>query len=366
MVVEEGEDPATGKRSRSWHSGYRTRRQANDGLQTILSELERGTYVAPSRGTVADFITEEWLPAVARELRPGTVAMYGTMLRAYALPRIGSKLLQALRPGHLNALYEELQASGGRGGKALSPKTMRNLHTTLHRAFRDAVGWGRISRNPADHCNPPRFDSPEMKTWSAEELGRFLVHVQGDRLSAAWITLATTGLRRGELLSLRWAEVDLPAGRLSIRRTLVLVGTRPAFSVPKTDKGKRTVPIPPETVAALKAHRASQLEERVALGPGYEGGDLVFAREDGKPLHPGSFSEAFDRRVKAAGLPKIRLHDLRHGWATMALQAGIPAKVVSEILGHASISIALDTYSHAIPAMQEEAAAKVAALIFPR
>jgi len=272
---------------------------------------------------------------------------------AYLVPRIGGLGFQALRPGHLDTLYDDLLANGGRKGKPLSPKSVTNVHTTLYRAMSDAVRLGKISRNPAELASPPRAESREMSTWGAEQMAAFLSHVREDRLYAAWLTLATTGLRRGELLGLTWKDIDFAKSRLAIRRSLVLVGGIARVLQPKTPKSRRSVPIPAETATALKGHRKARLEERVALGPGYEDGDLVFCREDGTPLHPDTFSERFERHVKAAGLPKIRVHDVRHSFATLALQAGVPAKVVSETLGHSGVSITLDTYSHVLPSMQE-------------
>jgi integrase len=203
-----------------------------------------------------------------------------------------------------------------------------------------------------------------MRTWTAGELAAFLRHVREDRLYPAWLTLATTGLRRGELLGLQWPDVG--PERLSIGRTWVLVGGAPRLSQPKTDAGKRTVPIPLETATALKTWRARQAEERLAYGPAWDSRGFMFTREDGVPLHPDWFSRTFDRDVRDAGLPRLRVHDLRHTWATLALQAKVPAKVVQETVGHASVGITLDTYSHVVPAMQEEAAATVAALIFSK
>jgi integrase len=199
-----------------------------------------------------------------------------------------------------------------------------------------------------------------MQTWSAEELRGFLGYVQKDRLYPLWLTEARTGLRRGELLGLQWSDVDLETGRASIRRALVSVDYKLTLSEPKTVKGKRSVPLPPETVAALREWRKAQLEERLAN----KEGNFVFTREDGSPVHPDRLSKMFEALSRKAGLPVIRFHDLRHTWATLALQAGVAPKVVSEILGHANIGITLDTYSHVIPAMEEDASARVAGLIF--
>lgn len=195
-----------------------------------------------------------------------------------------------------------------------------------------------------------------MTTWSAEELRHFLKSIQGDRLYAAFLLAATTGMRRGEVLGLRWRDVDLAAARVSIRQTLITIGYELAWSTPKTDRGRRNVALDPTTVEALRAHRAQQLEERLLLGPSFRDDDLVFCQPDGAPIHPDSLCGLFERFAKRASLPRIRFHDLRHTHASLALTAGVHPKVVSERLGHADIALTLNTYSHAIPALQETAA----------
>ena len=224
-----------------------------------------------------------------------------------------------------------------------------------------------LARNPADLADPPRVSAPshELRTWSAEQLAAFLDSQRNDRLYALWHTLAMTGLRRGEALGLRWQDVDLEAGRLAVRRALVPCGREVLVSEPKTARGRRVVALDPETVAVLKGQAARQLEEQQAAQSWTDTG-LVFTSEDGEALHPEVVSRFFRKAVKEAMLPDIRLHDLRHTHATLALRAGIHPKVVSERLGHATVAITLDTYSHAIPAMQEEAAALIAGLVFAR
>jgi integrase len=208
-----------------------------------------------------------------------------------------------------------------------------------------------------------------MRTWKAHELAQFLNGVAEDRLSGAWWLLATTGMRRGEVLGLRWQDVDLDAGRLTISRTLVTTEVQrkgePGFAwgTPKTGKGRRQVALDPSTVAALRSHRTRQRQERLAAGAAYDEGDLVCCLEDGRPLHPKTLSYYFARHVKRLDLPRIRLHDLRHTHATLALQAGVHPRVVQERLGHANVSITLDTYSHVDLDMQAIAAAAVTALV---
>jgi integrase len=202
-----------------------------------------------------------------------------------------------------------------------------------------------------------------MRTWTATQLRAFLNHMSSDQLFAAYPVLGTTGARRGEVLALRWADVDLERARVSIRRSLVRLGSGVAFSEPNTRMSRRLIALDPTTVAALKDHRKRQLEERLLIGPGFTDQDLVFAELDGSPLSPGNFDKAFRRHVKAAVLPMIRVHDLRHTHGTLVLSAGIHPKVVSERLGHSPVGITLDVYSHVIPAMQE-ADGLVASIVF--
>ncbi len=362
VVVDLGVDER-GRRRQKWHSGFKTKKDASQGLTAILAKLQAGTYVEPTRQTVAQYL-REWLPAIKSTVRPGTWSSYRTNVERHAIPRIGHLPLRQLGALQLNTLYEELLANGRcdqTGG--LSPRTVRYTHTILHRALRDAVRWGVLARNPADLADPPKHRTPEMEVWTAEELRTFLGSVRDDRLHALWLLLAMTGLRRGEALGLRWVDLDLDACRASIRQTLSSVGGRLSFSTPKTAKSRRSVTLDPVTIAALRTHRRRQAEERLTWGAAYEDAGLVFTRENGSPIRPDSLTRQFRDLAQVAGLRPLRLHDLRHTYATIALAAGTHPKVVAERLGHATIAVTLDIYSHVIPSLQEEAAAHLANLI---
>jgi len=356
-VVDLPRDPATGKRRQRWLSGYKTRRDAQVALTEVLATLGKGTFVEPSKQTVAAFL-DDWFQATSSSRRASTNATYAVVIRTHLVPRIGSIKLQALSSQALNRLYCDLLDAGS------APATVRYAHAVIRKALLDAVRWSLVTRNVADAADPPRLTRKQTRTWLASEVRRFLSHVQGDRLYVAYMVAATTGARRGEVLGLRWFDLDLESGRASIAQTLISVSGDIQLSEPKTARGRRNVALDSHTVAALRAHRDHQVVERALAGDEYADADFVFANEDGTPLHPDVFSDAFQRHVRSSRLPRIRFHDLRHTHATLSLGAGVHPKVVSERLGHASVAFTLDTYSHAVPAMQETAAELVADLVF--
>ena len=352
-----------GKRRRRSVGGFRTKREAKAAEAEALRRIRDGALVEPSRLTVGAYLTELWLPSMASQVRATTLGGYRHNVRAYIVPRLGDIPLQRLSTARVGAFYGELVASGGQKGRPLSPKTVRYVHTTLRRALRDAVADGLVVRNVAAQARPPRARRVEMHTWTAAEVGAFLASVREDRLYAAWLLLATLGLRRGELLGLRWPDVDLTSGRIAIRNTLVMVDGKPAMAEPKTAKGRRSLTLAPQVLEAVRVHRAHQAAERLSWGADYTDSGLVVTTEDGRPMHPESLSSLFVRQAKRAGLSPIRLHDLRHSVASILLAKGVHPKVVSEQLGHATIALTLDTYSHVIPSLQQEAAGVIAAAV---
>jgi integrase len=352
------EPRAQGRRRQRSKGGFRTRKDAERYLREQLVSLDARTYVAPQKLTVAAYPAEHWLPAMhARGLRPSTLARYESHVRCAIVPTLGGLPLQAVMPAHLNKLYGTLRAAGR------APKTIRNVHGVLSKALGDAERWGLASRNPARLADPPAVSRPRVRVWSPEQTRAFLAAVGSDRLFAVWLLAATTGMRRGELLGLRWADVDLDVGVVRVAQARVRAGNQVVAGEPKTARGRRTIALDPATVAALRQHRKRQAEERLLADSSDVDSGLVFTMPDGAPIHPNRFSLWFRTRVRAANLPAIRLHDLRHSYATAGLAAGVPPKVISERLGHATVAFTLDTYTSALPALDKSAAEVVAGLI---
>ena len=354
-----------GERRQKSRGGFKTRKDAERAFGELRDEVRRGAYVEASKLSLTRYLDEEWFPSIEASVRPTTLRNYRDLHCAYVRQTLGRTLLVNITPARLNGYYAELLASGRRSGDGgLSPKTVRNVHSMLHKALTDAVRWGHLPRNPASLAAPPKPARAEMKVWSPTQLRTFVEFTRGDRLAAAWLLLITTGMRRGEVLGLTWEHVDFANARLAVVQSLSVVSYHDVRLIqPKTTKGRRSIALDPTTVATLQAHRLRQLEERLQWGEAWHDSDLVFTREDGTVIHPQRMTSWFEQLARDAGLPKIRLHDLRHSYATAALAAGIPAKVVSERLGHASVMITLDTYSHILPSMQEDAAHSVAQLI---
>ena len=354
VVVDIGRDPVTGKRRQLWRGVKGTKRDAETLLVQLLHQRDSGIDAPPGKITVSEYLNR-WLDDYARpNTAPKTHMRYEEVIRLHLVPVLGSIPLAKLRPLHIQEAYRRALAKG------LSPRTVLHCHRVLREALKHALKWQLIARNPADAAEPPRFERREIKALPPEDLRRILTAADDTPYGTLVHLAATTGLRRGELLGLRWQDVDLETGMIHVRQTAQrLPGQGITFRPPKTHRSSRPVSISPSTVERLRQHRRGQLEERMALGPDYEDHDLVLATPLGMPNDPGNLRRAWGRIVKAAGVDSMRFHDLRHAHATLLLQQGVHPKVVSERLGHAGVAITLDTYSHVLPGLQEEAAEKL-------
>jgi integrase len=362
-VVDVGHD-ATGRRRQTSKGGFPTKKEAQTALNVAINALQQGTYVEPTAITVDHFLRDRWLPAAKGTIRPTTYSSYEMHVRCYLAPAFGHLRLQQVTPLAINAFYGEL-LKGWNGRAALSPATVRRIHATLHRALRDAVRWQLIVRNPAGAADPPRARRPDMKVWTPAQLHVFLSDAADDRHFTLWLFYILTGVRRGEALALRWSDVDLAAGTAAIRRSLVPVDHGLVFGEPKTDRGRRLIGIDMALVAALRQHWRHQATERLRIGVAFDEDDLVFAHADGRPLHPERVSRWFSKVVGTTGAPPIRLHDLRHLHATLALAAGVAPRVLADRLGHSTTAVTTDTYQHVLPDLDHDAARRVAELVFP-
>lgn len=354
-----------GKRRQIRRRGFRTKKAAQAELAALIADAQRGVLVAPNRITLGGYLVDTWLPAKRSTLRASTLSGYEHVVTRYVLPELGKARLQAMDGAALNSFYQRLLTVGHNQGHGLAPKTVRNVHGVLSRAMRDAVRWGHLQRNPCDTADPPSKRTPEMRVWTSEQLRAFAQSVEADRWAAVWLLLASTGMRRGEVLGLRWTDADLSAGTVTIRSTRIRFGDTVVTSTPKTARGNRAIALGPDIIAALKAWKKAQTAERLAMGSGWRGDhELIVTTADGAAVKPDALSGRFATLVRRSGLPPIRLHDVRHSYATAALAAGVPVKVLSQRLGHAGVGITLEVYAHVLPGDDQEAARRADALLF--
>ena len=356
-----------GKRKQKWHGGFKTRREAELALSDIVRSLEKQTYISPQRVTLAEFVRNDWVPMMQTQVKKSTWESYRRNLENHVLPVLGGTPLQQLSTGHLNTLYRSLLADGRRNGAGggLSAKTVRNIHGALSKVLADAADQGIVSRNIAGAARPPKprkTGAKQIRFWTPAELSRFLAAVRDDRLYALWHLAAMTGMRRGELLGLRWADVDLVARRVSVRQALISVAYEITVTTPKSHNA-RVIDIDPETARVMRRHRNQQEEELASCGVQLCDSALIFGKPSGDTIHPDVISQTFDKRVARVDVRRIRFHDLRHTHATIGLRAGVPVKVMSERLGHSTPAFTLQQYAHVIPGMQAEAAEAIARIV---
>lgn len=361
LVVELDAGP-DGKRRQKWETVRGTKKKAEERLAEILHSLNVGTYVEPSKLTVAAYL-EKWLETVKLNVRGKTFERYQEIVGRHLSQALGKILLSKLTPLHVQQYYATAIQSGRLDGKGgLSAQTVLHHHRILRESLHQAVRWQILVRNPADAVEPPTPTRQEMRALSESETAWLLEASSGTRLHLPILLAVTTGLRRGELLAHRWSDIDFENGRLAVRRSVEETREGLRLKEPKTAKGKRLISLPPLAMDSIRGHRSTQLVEKKKLGSLYRDNGLVLCAPDGEIWKPESFTALYFNFTRRIGL-KLRFHDLRHTHASQLLRAGISAKVVSERLGHSSVGITLDVYSHVLPGMQEEAADRIDAAL---
>jgi integrase len=347
---------ADGRRRQATKSGFPTRAAARTAMQEVAALLVSDF---PMHSLTVGEYLEEWLQG-KHALKASTRAHYADAIRLYLKPHIGHVQLMGLRVEHLDRMYAAIRV--GVRGRPLSNGSIRRVHACLSSALSTAAKRRLITHNPAQYVELPPENPTRTTPWTVEQARAFLVAVEHDRLAALYHLLIVTGMRRGEAIGLRWDDVDLGRRQLMIAQQITEIRGRPTVSTPKSRKGTRLVPLDAWTVEVLVGHAAAQREERGQwwLPPGSQ---LVFTREDGTPLRPEYVTRHFKRLAREAGLPDVRLHDLRHANASIALEAGVDVKVVSERLGHANTAITSDIYTHVSTALGRSAADRIGAFI---
>lgn len=357
-------------RRQRYKGGFATRKEAEAARAVLLAAARDGQVVDRSRLTVGEYL-EEWLAAKVESgnLRPSSAWSYEHYVRSYLRPFIGHLRLSDLRVHHVEAAYAAVRAGNperakAKGRRAVGPTTQRRIHATLMSALNGAVKRRLIPLNPAVHAELPKASRPRVEPWSPAELGAFLDAAAQHELGVLFHVMAMTGLRRGEAIGLRWADIDLERQVLTVAQQIGEVSGRIVTGKPKTRSGEdRVVDLDGGTVGALLGHRLVQDTERATWGSAYEDLGLVFCKPGGSPLRPSQVTKTMQSIASAAGLPRKRLHDLRHGSASLQLAAGVSMTIVSKRLGHSSITITADTYSHLLEGVGRAAAEASAALV---
>ena len=358
-AVLEMRDPETGRRKRKWHSlDAKGKRAAQIECARLISAMDGGTYMEPSKTTVSEFL-ERWIEHMKAQVSPRTFHRYREICTKNLCPLIGTTTLSKLKPAQLSAAYTTALSSGRRNRSGgLSPRTVHHMHTVLKSALAQAVKWELLARNPADAVDPPRVERQRLETYDVPQTATLIELMRPTRIAMPSILAAMCGLRRGEIAALRWRAIDLAAGQLAVRESAEQTRDGVRIKEPKSGRA-RTVALSATVVDELRQHRLKQAEELLKLGVRLTEETFVATHADGSPLQPDYITHEWVRQLAKSALPRVRFHDLRHAHATHLLSSGVHPKVASERLGHSTIGITLDLYSHVMPGMQEDAAAKV-------
>ncbi|TPG84283.1 site-specific integrase [Brevibacillus laterosporus] len=369
FVVELPRDESTGKRKQKWFSGYTKKKDAEHALTQKLHELQTGLTIDASDMTVSQYM-EYWLENYAKaSTRPTTHNVYEKRVKRYIIPRIGRIKLKDLKVIHLQKMYTDLLKNGAmyrEGG--ISPITIRHIHGLIHKALQNAERWQMVSRNVARLVELPRVEKKETIVLTREQVQVLVESVKGKELCIPVLLAVTTGMRYAEVFGLAWKDIDFEKKTIHVKQQLVRTKGAYHLTPPKTKSSERIISLSESLIGPLKQHKAEQAQSKLLFGPSFNADGLVCCRpEDGLPYSATPARRKFRRLLEEAGLPDIRIHDLRHTVATLLLETGVHPKIVSELLGHANIGITLDRYSHVSMTMQQEAIASLEnAIFFPK
>ncbi|MEJ8547138.1 tyrosine-type recombinase/integrase [Brevibacillus borstelensis] len=366
FVVELGRDELTGKRKQKWFSGFKTKKEAQQAQVEKLREIQTGLLVETSDMTVAEYM-DYWLENYAKvSCRHTTYNVYRQRTQRYVIQLIGRIKLKDLKTMHLQKMYADLLKNGAKyraGG--ISPMTVRHIHGMMHKALENAVRWQIVPRNVAQLVELPRVEKKETLVLTKEQVQQLVEAAKEHELYIPILFAVTTGMRYAEIFGLAWNDVDLEKRTIHVRQQIVRTRGEYRLTQPKTKSSDRIISLSESLVAPLRRHKAEQAQKKLLIGPMYNPDGLVCCRpEDGLPYSATPVRRKFDALLDKAGLPRVRIHDLRHTVATLLLEQGVHPKVVSELLGHANIGITLDRYSHVSLTMQKEAVDSLEAAIF--
>ena len=349
VVVYLGRDPETGRKRQKWYTA-RTRKEAEDLLPTILTKIQGGEVLTTQKITVSEYL-KRWLKDyVDGSLETKTRISYHQIIEKSVIPAMGDIPLSKLSPYRIHAYLADRLKEGS------SATTVRYYYRVLKKAFNTGMRWGILNANPCDRVDPPRPSKYRPEVLSLKQTRSFLKAAKQSDHYGLFLAAVTTGLRQGELLGLRWQDVDFKRGVVNIRQAFYRIGKNKGFKKPKSEKSRRAVVLLPQMVRELRRIQKSQTRNQKLLGSEYEDQNLIFTQWNGRPLHGNNITKRdLPVALKAAKLPRIRFHDLRHSHATALLEMGIHPKIVQERLGHSGIAITLDIYSHVVPGLQEAA-----------
>lgn len=352
IVVDIGRDE-NGKRKQKWYSGYKTKKEAEKALADIIAKIEKGEYFEPEKITLANYLNY-WLETYALpNVAPTTYASYKQGAEVIAR-YIGKISLDQLKPIHVQNFISKLQTE-----TQLSSTSIHQYYGTLNTALNYAIRLQMLRYNPCKAVTPPPKNKNKMKVLSQAEVSKLIEGCKDTPLYLPILLAITCGMRRGEILGLKWDNVDLQAKQIHIEDNLTQADGKPFMTDPKTTTGKRSVSVPDITISALKETKKMQAQQKLMLGSQYKDNGFVCCWDNGEPFRPDYITHAFKKILAKLKLPNVRFHDLRHTHATLLLAQGVHPKVVQERLGHSSITITLDTYSHLVPNLQQEAAQKI-------